>query len=291
MLSGDQRRYGIVLVTVSAVLWSTAGLFVRMADLDAWTVLGWRSLFAALFLTALALYQSARSPGRALWAIGWPGVVSIPITIVSTIAYVFALKLTTVANVMTIYATLPFIATGVAFVWIRERVTARVLIASGVALAGIVVMAGAATAPKDIAGNLAAFVMTVGFGMQLVHAKRHASLNMAVVNALAAWLCAALCWPLMARGIPTLDQLVILAAFGIVTTGLAYIMALVGGRYITSGEAAFISMLDVVLGPLWVWLVFAEQPDTPVLIGGTIVLGAVLWYLNGLRAGATVQPA
>lgn len=281
----------MVLVTMSAVLWSSAGLFVRMAGVDAWTLLGWRSLFAAAALGTIAVVQAR---GRRRWSlldIGRQGWLSVPIFIVSTISYVFALKLTTVANVMTIYATLPFVAAGISFIWIGERMTARVLIASAISLCGIVIMAGAATRPQDIVGNLAAFLMTFGFGLQLVQSKKHPSLNIPVISAIACALCALLCWPLMSTTLPSPYQLSVMAMFGVLTTGIAYILVLTGSRYVSSSEAGFLSMLDVVLGPLWVWWFFAEQPGVAVLIGGSIVLASVLWYLgSGLRSPA-IAPA
>ncbi|MCW6509144.1 DMT family transporter [Lichenifustis flavocetrariae] len=279
-LSGS-RPTGMALVALSAVLWSTAGLFVRMADLDAWTVLGWRSLFSAIFLGGLFSIQSGPRAIRDATSLGWSELFMVATSIMATICYVFALKLTTVANVMTIYATLPFVAAGIAFVWLGERASTRILIASAIALVGIAIMAGSATEPKDIAGNLAAFAMTVGFGTQLVHAKRHPDINMTLVIAIAAGLCAVISWPLMAVAVPSLQQLTILAAFGILTTGVAYTLALDGSRRIGSGEAGFISMLDVILGPLWVWLFFAEQPGRTVLVGGAVVLTSVLWFLSG----------
>jgi drug/metabolite transporter (DMT)-like permease len=72
---------------------------------------------------------------------------------------------------------------------------------------------------------------------------------------------------------------VILALFGITTTGLAYLLFLIGGRHIPSSEAGLVGLLDVVLGPLWVWLAFAEDPGQPALIGGGLVLGSLVWYL------------
>jgi drug/metabolite transporter (DMT)-like permease len=275
------RAYGMALVTVAAVLWSTAGLFVRLLDLDVWTMLAWRSLFAALSLALVVGFQNRRQTIQAVRATGWPGLVAIPIAVVSMGSYVIALKLTTVANVMIVYATVPFVATAVAFFWIGERAKSRVLLASAIALIGIVVMAGFATRAQDIAGNAVAFLMTLAFAVQLVMARRYPSLEMASINAIAAALCAVICWPLMAAGIPDLHRLVILALFGITTTALAYLLFLTGGRHIPSGEAGLIGLLDVVLGPFWVWLAFSEQPGQAAIVGGSLVLASVLWYLSG----------
>jgi drug/metabolite transporter (DMT)-like permease len=286
------RRYGIALVALSAVLWSTAGLFVRLAHLDIWTLVAWRSVFSALTLGIYVLVRNRRRIGATLASIGYPGLVAVPISVISSISYVVALKLTTVANVMTIYAALPFITAAIAFVWHGERVTRRFTIACGFTLLGIVIMTGASADPRDLAGIAAAFVMTAGFAAQLVHAKRHPGVNMTVVSALAAATCALVAFPFMQVDIPAPLQLLTCALFGVFTTGIGYVLVLQGGRYIGSGEAAFISLLDVILGPLWVWFIFAETPGLVVLLGSFIVLSAVAWYLlHGLCATASHDAA
>jgi drug/metabolite transporter (DMT)-like permease len=274
-----KRQHGIALVAISAVLWSTAGLFVRVANLDTWTILAWRSIFSAVTLGVVVLVQNRRNIVGTVVGIGWPGLLAIPISVISTVAYVAALKLTTVANVMTMYAALPFLTAGIAFFWRGERVNRRFAVACACTLAGIVIMTGASANARDLAGIGAAFIMTSGFATQLVHTKGHASLNMTVVSALASGCCAVIALPLMQLEIPSPLQLLACGLFGVLTTGLAYVLVITGGRYISSGEAAFISLLDVVLGPLWVWVVFAETPGNIVLLGSSIVLTSVAWYL------------
>lgn len=284
MDQATHRRQGILLVAVSAVLWSTAGLFVRMAHLDTWTIVFWRSIFSALTLGLIAVAQNRGHVVRSFTGFGHAGALTIALTAVSTISYVVALRLTTVANVMTVYAALPFIATAIAFVWLGERVTRRFLVAGALALAGIAVSTGAVATSHDLAGILAAFVMTSGFAMQLVNAKRHPSLDMMVLIALSAVACIPVAAPFMQIGIPAPSQLLTCALYGVLTTGLAYILALKGGRLISSGEAGLISMLDVVLGPLWVWLFYAEQASLAVMAGALIVVASVLWYLTSDRS-------
>ena len=285
MVRLDARAYGVALVMSAAVLWSTGGLFVRLLDLDVWTMLAWRSLFAALSLVLVVIIQHGRNTVQVVRAVGWPGLVAIPLAAISMGSYVAAIKLTTVANVMIIYATVPFVAAGVAFVWIGERSKSRVLLASAIALAGIVIVAGSTTRLQDIAGDAIAFLMTLTFGVQLVMARRYPRLEMAVINAFAAALCAIGCWPVAAAGIPDLYHLIILALFGITTTAFAYLLFLTGGRHIPSGEAGLVGLLDVVLAPFWVWLAFGEQPGQAAFVGGSLVLASVFWYLSGqLRA-------
>lgn len=267
------------MVAASAVLWSTAGLFVRVATLDTPTLVLWRSLFAALTLGALALARGG--PGRltAVVRSGWVGVLFVGTSVVSSTAYVLSLRLTTVANVMTVYAALPFIATAIGFVWIRERVSRRFLIAGALAAGGIAGTAGASSGVGDLAGIAAAMVMTTGFAVQLVAIRRYGRVDVMALNTWAAAACVPLMVPFASLALPSPVQLAACACYGALTTGFAYVLALEGGRRVSPGEVGFISMLDVVLGPLWVWLAFAERPGVPVIIGGTVVLGSVAWYL------------
>lgn len=290
----NSRRTGIMLVALSAVFWSTAGLFVRMAHLDAWTILVWRSVFSVLTLGGIVLVQNRGNTFRAITGIGWPGIVSVAISTISSISYVVSLRLTSVANVMTVYAALPFIATAIAYLWLGERVTKRFLVAGAIGLAGIVIMAGGVATGRDLLGIVVALVMTTTFAAQLVYTKRHPALDMTVISAAAAAACIPLSLPLMQAGIPAPVSLLACALYGVLTTGLAYVLVLKGGRLISSGEAGFISMLDVVLGPLWVWLFYAERPTSTVLIGGFAVLGSVLWYLatdRGAKAATVLTEA
>lgn len=273
------RTYGILLVTLSAIFWSTAGPFVRMANLESWTLIGWRSFFAFLTLSGFAAYEHRTNLTKAVTSVGSAGLVAVAVSILSTIAYIFALNLTTVANVMIVYATLPFIAALISYVWTKERVTVRLLGAGFAAFTGIVIMAGAAATAHDILGIVWAFVMTATFASQIVHSKVHPQLDLNVAMALAAGACGLIAIPFMEPGLPSATALLACALYGGLTSGLAYVLALNGGRYITAGESGFIQMLDVVLGPLLVWMFFAEQPGATVLAGGAIVLTAVVWYL------------
>ena len=273
------RTYGILLVTMSAMLWSTAGPFVRMANLESWTLIGWRSLFSFFTLLAVGAYEHRKNLTSAISGIGTSGAIAVAISTLSSISYIFALNLTTVANVMIIYAVLPFIAALISYFWMGERVTLRLLAAGLAAFTGIAIMAGAAASPKDILGIIAAFIMTATFAWQIVHTKVHPNLDLNLAMALAAGLCGLIALPFMEPGIPPPTALLACALYGGLTSGIAYVLALSGGRYITAGESGFIQMLDVVLGPLLVWYFFSEQPGTTVLIGGTIVLTAVVSYL------------
>lgn len=275
----EHRLFGLLVVLGATIMWSTAGIFVRLINLDVWTVLAWRSLFAALALVVVVYVQFGRRATPLLLTPGKSTLLLVPIAAINMGAYVVALKLTTVANVMIVYATAPLVAAALAFVILRRSTTRQVLVISLVALAGVIIMAGGAVRPNDIGGSAVALLMTVCMGLQLVIGKLRPGVEMAVVNALAALLCFAVGFSVSPMTTPGWHDMLWLAAFGISNTALAYYFVFVGARYILPAEVGLIGIVDVVLGPLWVWLLFAENPGNRAIIGGGVVLLAVCYYL------------
>jgi drug/metabolite transporter (DMT)-like permease len=82
----------------------------------------------------------------------------------------------------------------------------------------------------------------------------------------------------------------LLAVLGVCQIGLGFVFLTIGARLIPAGEVALITLLEIVLGPLWVWAFLAERPATATIVGGLIVLGAVLLEARSEAAPAHVQP-
>lgn len=178
----------------------------------------------------------------------------------------------------------PFVATGLAFLLLREMPTIRALAASAVAFVGVASMATSETGASDLAGNFFALLMTLGFAASVVIARRWPDYDATFVTGIASAMCALACFAVVwsapaAAPVPNLTQLGLLFLFSLATQSLSYLFFLIGSRHVPSSEAGLIALLDVVLGPLWVWLVFAEEPGAPALMGGALVLLAVVGYL------------
>lgn len=136
-------------------------------------------------------------------------------------------------------------------------------------------MSGSAISAGDMVGVAGALVRTTAFAALLVRAKCY------LVTMGAYALCVAIAIPLAHGGIPQPQQLIACVLLGGRTTGMANVMVLFDDRMILSSEAGQLSSLDVVLGSLWVWIIFGECVGKPALFGGAIVILAVVWYLNG----------
>ena len=267
---------GTVLLTASAVAYSSAGFFTRLIEVDAWTLLFWRCLFAGLFLAAMVAVQERGRFLHAFRVIGLAGALVAVFSAVATICFLNAMRLTTVADVMVVDAATPFVTAGVAWLLIGERERARTLIATVAALAGVAVMAGKALEEGRILGDLLALATVLLMSTVLVLIRRQRGVNMVPAVCLSAFLCSLLVAPFASPLQVDARELCLLVLFGTGQFGLGLLLLALGTPLVSATRGALIGVLQTPLGTLWVWLAFAETPATATLIGGAIVLAAVV---------------
>lgn len=281
------RRAGFLIVTASTLAWSTAGLFIRLIDLDTATVLVWRGLFAALGLTAVLVATQGWQGFGGFRRLGLAGWLYTAISTVSVFLYIGALVATSIAHVVVIYAAVPFLAAFLGWLMIGERPARSAVLASLAALAGAVVMVGFGS-DGTLVGDLMALGMTVGMALLIVIGRRSPQIPTLPAGILSSLIASALALPFAAVPLPEPGQIAWLAAFGLVNSAIGFSLFLIGSRHLPPVETALIGALEAPVAPLWVWLAFAETPSTATLIGGTVVMAAVVFHI--LRDRATKPP-
>jgi drug/metabolite transporter (DMT)-like permease len=267
------RATGIGLVAVSALIFSTAGLFTKGIHASAWDIIFWRGLFAALFTTAYVLWRGSLqrdflSMGASGWAAGLVGATG-------TAAFIPAFKLTSIANVSLIYAVSPLLAALLAWGWVGEAPTRRVLIGSAVAFGGVALIVGGSLGGIHLRGDLLAAAMTLAIAVMFAIYRRYPetpAAGPAVLSSL-------VLLPFgLAFGTPFSDPLPeigIMAAFGLVFA-LASVTLGEGAKRLPAGETALLSSLEVPFAPLFAFLLFAEVPPLLTFAGGLLVLVGVI---------------
>ncbi len=274
------RRRGVLLVLAATVLWSLAGLFARLlGHLDLWTVMGWRALFGAASITIVGLNEWRRGRMDDSFAFGRLSPLVALLAMIAISCYTAAVMTTTIADVLIVYATLPFLAAAIGWLVNREPVSPRTLVAAAVAFAGIAVMVASGLGSGRLLGQVLSALMTAAFAGMVVLQRRQPGASIIAVNAIGA-LGSGL-FGLINSPRPPLDlyDMSVLFVFGLTTIGLAFVVFMEGAKLIPSAEAGLISLLDVVLGPLWVFLAFGENPGAATVLGGAIVLSAAFWRM------------
>jgi drug/metabolite transporter (DMT)-like permease len=278
----SQRRTGIALVVAAAVAWSTAPFFTRLLHLDSWTILFWRGLFGGGMIAAVLVLMQGRAGLRDLATIGKNGWLVASLSTLAMVCFIPALQLTSVSNVAIIIATGPFVAAALAWIWLGEATRSRTLLASLVALCGVAIIVGNARAGSDILGIGLACLMTLAIAAMTVAVRRHRNTPMVAAAALSNVLGSLVSIP-FADGIAgvTGTDVLVLAMFGFFQVALGLTLFVLGSRLLPSGRASLIATLETPLMPFWIWLAFEEVPTLRALLGGALVMGAVVADIIG----------
>jgi len=278
----SQHRKGIVLVVAAAIAWSTAPFFTRLLPFDSWTILFWRGLFGGGLIAAILVLLQGRSGLRDFAKMGKSGWLVASLSTLGMVCFIPALQLTSVSNVAIIIATGPFVTAALAWIWLREVPRLRTMLASIVALCGIAIIVGGARVGSDILGLALACLMTVAIAAMTVIVRRHRNTSMFAAASLSNILGSIVSIP-FAQGIAAVSghEMFIFAMFGFFQVALGLTLYLLGSRLLPSGQAALIATLETPLMPFWVWLAFQEAPAPRTLVGGALVMGAVIADIVG----------
>lgn len=272
-------RWGVILVTASAIAWSTAGYFTRLIPLDNWTLLLWRGIFGGLGILAFMVWRDRHRALDQFRQLGRGGWAFAMISAAGMVCFITALTLTTVAHVAIIYGTVPFIAAGLGWLVLRDVPNRSAVCASLLALAGVALMVGFGGDGGNLLGDLLALGMTVAVAAMMVLSRRYPTVPALAAACLSALLSAAACLPFAKIGALPATDLVNLALFGLVNSALGLILFTLGARLLPPIETALIGALDAPLAPIWVWLAFNETPSRNTLIGGTLVFAVVAAHI------------
>ena len=279
-LSGE--RAGMALVAASAITWSFGGTIARfLATHDGWAIVFLRSIWAAAFLALFLLWRDGpRETLRLFRTMGYPGLAVALCFATASAAFIVALQHTTVANVLLIQAGTPLIAALIGRLAFKEKIAPATWAAIGAVMLGVTVMvSGSLTGEVSPVGDMLALLMSLMFAMAIIVTRRSAGVRMTPACCLGCLIDAAVSLPLAASLAVSAADMAWLFAFGALNQGLGMAFFVTGARLLPAPVAALIGTLEPVLAPIWVWLVHAEVPSARTLIGGAIVIAALLSHI------------
>ena len=275
-----RQRRGQIYVALAAVAWSTAGVLQRQLTLDTSTQVLGRAVFAGVALLAfVAIVENGRLV-QAFRSVGVAGIAVALCVATASGSFIGALNHTSVARVLFILAVSPVLAALLARLTLGEPITRRTVLAMALALAGIAVMLGA-PGEGSLAGDGLSFVAALAFAVMVVITRWRHDVSMAPATCLSQAILVAVFLPFADPGEIGGDDVAWLAALGIGQIGLGFGLLTVGARLIPAAQVGLITLLEVVLGPVWVWLALDERPSTLTLVGGAIVIVAIVIQTRG----------
>ena len=275
-----------IFIMLAGLCWSLSGIGVRLIeDANVWQIVFYRSISMSLFLGGVVYYTTGQNPikiavekGAISWICGFALVLSY-------VAGVYALQTTSVANTLLLFSTAPFQTAILARVFLGEIVRWRTWLAIGFSLVGVLIMVGGQDNQSHISGDLAALSAALGFAVFTISVRKGRTGNMMP----AVFWSAILCLPIMVLiCLYTNTSLIvgprdasIALLLGIIQMGLGLLLFTLGSKTLPAAKMTLLALSEVFFAPLWVWLFLNERIPLQTLIGGSVILLAIIWNVAG----------
>ena len=273
---------GPFLVFLGAVSLSFGGLIVKSFEGSTlWQILFWRSVFFIIVISIFLFINYKKTVFSALYKSGLPGLFGGIILSVGFASYVFAMYETTVANANFIIQTQTLFLAIFGYFFLKETISKLTLFCIFLAISGILLMLGTSISPGQMTGNLVAFIMPISFAVLILIVRKFPEVDMIPLQ-LVAGIFAMIIGLLLSPSIMVSPKDIFLGFLaGFFQVGFGFIFITIGARSTPAAFVGIIMLTEAVLGPFWAWMFANENPPLTVLIGGSIVITAVvIQFLN-----------
>lgn len=273
----DNHVKGLLLTALGVLLVVPDSLFVRLIDAEPLVTAFWRGMTSGLLILIYVVLFQGSEGFKQVAKTGWTGVIYAILIGSTTIGFVLAVENTSVANVVFIFATIPVFSAIFSWFWLGERLSRRILITMFVVMLGLGVVA-AGSGASEIAswrGDLWALYVSIAYAAALTAVRRAKDVSMIPAIPVAYIGSALVVAGFHAPFADFWQQWHLFLGHGLFI-GIATCLLTLGPRYISSTEVSLLILLESVLAPILVWIVVGEEPGSITLVGGVIVIGALV---------------
>ncbi len=268
---------GPLLIFFGALSLSFGGLIVKSFEgATLWQILFWRSLFFSLTVLTFLIITYKSKVLTSFHDSGLPGFIGGLILSIGFCGYVFAMYNTTVANTNFIISLQILFLAIFGFFFLKEKINLLTLISIILAMSGVLLMVGNSLSPGELSGNLAAFTMPITFAVLIMIVRKFPSVDMVPAQFVAGVSSCLIGLSLSPTIMISPHDIFLGFLAGFFQIGFGFIFITIGARTTPSAMVGIIMLSESVLGPIWAFLFVNEIPSLYGLIGGAIILFAVL---------------
>ena len=275
---------GLILGVIGVLLLSPDTLIIRLVDTDPWTFIAWRGGLMTVGMFVILVGRFGLATGARTHAIGWLGLLIALIFALNNLAFQLSVQSTSVANTLVIIATSPLFAALLSVTFLRERVPPRTWIAILASVVGVALVFTGELTSGDLFGNLAALVAAAGLGAHFVLVRLARPVDMSPAIGIAGILMCVIGLAMAPDLYLRPTQFGYLTLLGLVLLPASFVFLTRAPTYIPAPEVSLILLLETIIGPLWVWMVIAEEPPLQTVAGGGLIIGVLIIHaFLGLR--------
>ena len=268
---------GYVLCLLGGFFLSWGGLIIRLFETnDIWQILLIRSFFFIIALTAFLFLTYKKNTIKVVKNSGIPAIIAGLFLSLSFVAYVVAMSKTTVANVVFIISTQTIFLALFGFLFLKEKISLKGLIAITLAFAGMLIMVGDSINQGTLFGNIVAFAIPINFTILVMIIRKFPDLDM-VPAIFYSGIFSGIYGLLLASNL-TFSSNDILMGFllGVPQLAFGFICVTIGTKTTKAVTVGLLMLLETIFAPIWVWIFLNEVPPISVFMGGAIIISAVI---------------
>lgn len=281
VLKSNTYTHSLIFVFFAGVLWSTVGLGIRLIEsAGVWQILFYRSISLTLLLYTVIHLRGGSTKLVSKELFTTPKIIGGLSLVAAYAGGIFAIQTTSVANAMLLFATAPFIAAILASLFLGEKVRIMTWCAVIVAMGGIAYMFADQSTQFSLIGSLAALGSAMGFAIfsvALRWGKDDEMLPAVFLSGCFAIIITFLICLFLKQSLSlSFRDIAISFSMGIFQVGGGLVLYTIGSKALSAADLTLLSLAEVVLGPVWVWLFLGELASNNTLIGGSILLLAII---------------
>ena len=274
---------GPLLIFFGALSLSFGGLIVKSFEgATLWQILFWRSLFFSLTVLVFLLISYKKETFKSFNDSGFAGIIGGIVLSFGFCGYVFAMYNTTVANTNFIISLQILFLALFGYIFLKEKINAITLTSIILAMIGVLVMVGNSLSPGELSGNLAAFTMPVTFAVLIMIVRKYPTVDMVPAQFIAGISSCLIGFLLSTKIMISPHDIFLGFLAGFFQVGFGFIFITIGARTTPSALVGIIMLSESILGPIWAFLFVSERPSIFGLLGGAIILFAVLLQFYSL---------
>ncbi len=268
---------GPLLILTGGFCLSWGGLILRSFEsASIWQILFYRSIFFLWVLIAFILLTYRKKTFKKIKEAGVPGLIGGIFLSTNFVAYMYAMMETTVANVVFIISTQTVFLPIVAYIFLKEKISSRGYVAIVLAMIGVTLMIGDSFGTGSLKGNLAALTIPINFSVLVLIIRKYPKVDMIPAIFYAGILSCLYGLFLLEDMVISTKDIWLSFLLGVPQLAFGFIFITIGSRTTPAVMVGLLMLMESIFAPIWVWLFYGEIPPASVLIGGIIILSAVV---------------
>ena len=268
---------GPLLILTGGFCLSWGGLILRSFEsASIWQILFYRSIFFLWVLIAFILLTYRKKTLKKIKEAGVPGLIGGVFLSTNFVAYMYSMMETTVANVVFIISTQTVFLPIVAYIFLKEKISSRGYVAIVLAMIGVTLMIGDSFGTGSLKGNLAALTIPINFSVLVLIIRKYPKVDMIPAIFYAGILSCLYGLFLLEDMVISTKDIWLSFLLGVPQLAFGFIFITIGSRTTPAVMVGLLMLMESIFAPIWVWLFYNEIPPISVLIGGIIILSAVV---------------